>query len=52
MDATISATTAVLKRWTALSPASRWALYIGLFAGVCLMKLYMQLLNEHMVRAD
>ena len=44
--------TALLKSWTTLPPAHRWVLCLGLFAGVCLMTLYMQVLSAHMVRAD
>jgi 4-hydroxybenzoate polyprenyltransferase len=43
---------ALLKTWATLLPAHRWALCLGLFLGVCLMTFYMQVLNEHMVRAD
>lgn len=43
---------ALLKPWTASSPAQRWALLLALTTGVCLMTFYTLLLSEHMVRAD
>ncbi len=44
--------TVLLNSWTSLRPAHRWVLCLGLFAGVCLMTFYMQVLSAHMERAD
>jgi hypothetical protein len=52
MGAAMKAWTALQKSWTTLLPAHRWLLCLGLFVGVCLMTLYLQVLNEHMLRAD
>jgi hypothetical protein len=50
--AAMKAWTALHKSWTTLLPARRWLLGLGLFVGVCLMTLHLQVLNEHMLRAD
>jgi hypothetical protein len=53
MGAAINAwTTALLKAWMKLLPAHRLLLCLGLILGGCLMTFYLQVLNEHMVRAD
>jgi hypothetical protein len=52
MGAAMKTWTVVHKSWTTLPPVHRWLLGLGLFAGVCLMTLYLQVLNEHMLRVD